>query len=174
MVEGVFAAVEPQDHCKRAMSSRQSKITALIDRVKDASLPFELRYGAAMEVTAMEWKRRNHLPDEVSWPTAQSMSNIRKKYCAVCGNEFESNQPNALYCSQACRRTRYIKPPRDKKPCIVCGVMFDPISDLHLVCGPKCRAIRQGKNQKRWREARIVDMQNMNFSKKSSNVRALH
>ena len=81
MVEGMFAAVERPDYFKRPstitialelnrveMSSRQSKIAALIAQVKDTTLSLELRLKAGLTISALEYARRTHVMERYEEP----------------------------------------------------------------------------------------------------------
>lgn len=82
---------------------------------------------------------------------------LESRPCCVCGAEFKSAQPRAIYCSKKCRGSaKWRRQPRRTRDafCVVCGIEFKSYSSTGApggwtkccsdVCGRVARRLRDG------------------------------
>ena len=82
--------------------------------------------------------------------------------CRICGKEFESQQPQAIYCSDECREEaarRRMKSQRSEKKlkekiCPICGKKFMTPANNRKYCSDECSKEANRRNMKEYEKGR--------------------
>lgn len=75
------------------------------------------------------------------------------KVCAICGNTFESRQPNATRCSKDCKaqadreraKGHYQPVTPTNSTCVHCGGTYESRTASRMYCSPTCSRKAQGQ-----------------------------